>query len=157
METYCAPCKVETVHILLRQLRERLGLTLEQMAERAPYSVSQLSRWENGGSNIPSGNLPDLAKAYNCRVQDIFSSEGTPPLLVPSEDTLIAALQGVQQELPDGLPESEWPRSAASALRKRLELLSGEHANAASQGQQKRRAREAAARPLAPTKRASQA
>lgn len=152
METFCVSCKAPRVQINLRLLRDRLGLTLEQMAERAPYSVSQLSRWEAGTSNIPSGNLPALAKAYNCRVQDIFSDDGDAPLLLPSEDTLTEALRGVQQELPAGLPPTEWPRSAAEALRKRVELLADDPASAASQGQRKRRAREAGARPRAPTK-----
>lgn len=140
------------VKINLRQMREALGLTLEQMAERAPYSVSQLSRWESGGSNIPSGNLPALAKAYSCRVQDIFSSDGEAPLFLPSEETLTEILIGVMQDRPPGLPDSAWPQSAAEGLRRRIALLADDHANAASQGQKKRRAREAAAQPPAPTK-----
>lgn len=157
MDGFCAPCKMPPVQIHLRQLRERLGLTLEQMAERAPYSVSQLSRWEAGASNVPSGNLPSLAKAYNCRVQDIFTSDGEVPLLVPNDEMLTELLRGVQQELPDGLPAAAWPRSAAEALRKRLELLADDPASAASLGQKRRRAREAGARPHPPTKPGAQA
>ena len=152
MATVCASCKPTSVHNNLRQLRDRLGLTLEQMAERAEYSVSQLSRWEAGDSNVPSGNLPKLADAYRCRVQDIFTDDSTPPLFLPNEELLTEVLRGVLQERRDGVPDSELPRLAAEALRTRIELLAGSHATGASQGQKRRRAREAAARPLAPTK-----
>lgn len=57
----------------LREIRQALGLTLEQVAERAGKSVSQMSRWESGASNIPSSMLPRLAQAYECSVQDIFA------------------------------------------------------------------------------------
>lgn len=60
------------MRIRLKEFRKRLGLSLEAMAERTDFSESQLSRWEAGASNIPSERLPLLAKAYECRVGDIF-------------------------------------------------------------------------------------
>lgn len=48
------------------------------MAERSGFSTSQLSRWEAGKSNIPSERLPDLAKAYECRIGDIFEDDDSP-------------------------------------------------------------------------------
>lgn len=74
-------CEVIQVKIMLRHFRQRIGLTLEQMAERSGFSSSQLSRWEGGVSNIPSERFPDLAEAYGCRVGDILqddSSSSTP-------------------------------------------------------------------------------
>lgn len=67
----CNPRQMERLR--LRELRQALGLTLEQMAERAGKSVSQMSRWESGQSNIPSSTLPALARAYQCTVQEIFA------------------------------------------------------------------------------------
>lgn len=150
-------CKVPPVQINLSQLRERLGLTLEQMTERIGYSVSMLSRWENGKANIPSSNLPSIARAYACRVQDIFSEDGEAPTLMPNEEVLTDLLRDVQQELPAQLPYSEWPRSAASALHMRVERLSGAPATRASQADGKKRARAKGAPPPAPTKPADQA
>lgn len=66
------------MRIMLRQLREALGLSQETIAERLGNSVSQVSRWEAGRSNIPSERLPDIARAYECRVADIFQEEGGP-------------------------------------------------------------------------------
>lgn len=66
------------MRIRLRDFRDRLGLTLEQLAERADFSVSQLSRWEAGKSNIPSERLPALASLYQCRIADIFEESDSP-------------------------------------------------------------------------------
>lgn len=74
------------MRIRLREFRDRLGLTLEEMAERTGHSTSQLSRWEAGKSNIPSERLPDLARHYECRVGDIFDDEDSP--FVPLGPTL---------------------------------------------------------------------
>jgi len=134
LEAVCALCKTEAVKINLYELRERLGLTLEEMAERVQYSVSMLSRWENGKANIPSGNLPALAGAYQCRVQDIFTDDGDAPILMPNEAVLADLLKDVQQELPASLPYGAWPQSAASALHMRIVRLSGAHATHTSQG-----------------------
>lgn len=79
MALFCVVRKTAAMHIRLRQHRERLGLTLEQMEERCRYSLSQLSRWETGESNIPSGNLPELALAYSCSVSEVFSDEPVAP------------------------------------------------------------------------------
>lgn len=65
-------CDLTPMKIMLRRFRQRLGLTLEQMAERSGFSISQLSRWEGGSSNIPSERFPDLAVAYGCSVSDIL-------------------------------------------------------------------------------------
>lgn len=71
----CQPC---TMRIRLKDFRLRLRLTLEDMAERSGFSTSQLSRWEAGASNIPSERLPDLARAYECRIGDIFEEDDSP-------------------------------------------------------------------------------
>ena len=82
-ESRCNAC---TMRIRLKEHRARLGFTLEEMEEHAGFSRSQLSRWEAGESNIPSGRLPDLARAYRCRVSDIFEDDGG--VFVPLGPTL---------------------------------------------------------------------
>lgn len=92
----------------LREFRERLGLTLEGMAERTGHSTSQLSRWESGKSNIPSERLAHLAASYECRIGDIFDDSDSP--FVPLGPTLYVrgpVKAGLWQEVWE-LPESEW-------------------------------------------------
>jgi transcriptional regulator with XRE-family HTH domain len=94
--------------VRLRVFRERLGLSLEKMAERTSVSVSQLSRWEAGKSNIPSERLPALAAAYECRIGDIFDDDDSP--FVPLGPTLYVrgpVKAGAWHQVWE-LPESEW-------------------------------------------------
>lgn len=71
----CTLRKNADMRIRLREHRDRIGLTLEALAERTNFSFSQLSRWERGESNIPSKTLPELAEAYECRVSEIFADD----------------------------------------------------------------------------------
>jgi len=96
------------MRIRLRQFRERLGLTLEEMAGRTGSSTSQLSRWEAGRSNIPSERLPMLAQHYECRVGDIFEDDDSS--FVPLGPTLYVrgpVKAGLWQEVWEE-PEAEW-------------------------------------------------
>lgn len=96
------------MRVRLRQFRERLGLNLDEMAERSGFSASQLSRWEAGKSNIPSERLPLLAQHYECRIADIFEEEGSP--FAPLGPTLYVrgpVQAGLWQEVWE-LPEVEW-------------------------------------------------
>ena len=69
------------MRIRLKDHRDRLGLTLEQMEGISGFSRSQLSRWEQGKSNIPSERLSDLAAAYRCRIADIFEEDEESPFV----------------------------------------------------------------------------
>lgn len=61
----------------LTALRRARGLTQQVIAERLGVSIPQISRWENGHNNIPSGRLPAIAAAYEASVSDVFiRSEG---------------------------------------------------------------------------------
>lgn len=99
-------CDPLSMRVRLKDYRDRLRLTLEAMAERSGFSVSQLSRWEQAKSNIPSERLPELARAYSCRIADIFEEEDSP--FQPLGPTLF--IKGVAAagrwaeawELPDG-------------------------------------------------------
>lgn len=122
------------MRLRLKELRERLGLTLEQMAERAPYSVSQLSRWENGKSNIPSERLPELAQAYGAStVAELFEPAAVAPAAIgqhvllsvalPSEADLTAMLSIFLEEAEASVPREEWGSFLAAVLPRGLELL----------------------------------
>lgn len=61
------------MRIMLHQLRERIGLTQEEISDRIGCSISMVSRWESGQSNIPSNRLPEIAAAYECAISEIFT------------------------------------------------------------------------------------
>lgn len=56
----------------LQAIRKRAGLTQSDVADVLGVSVPQVSRWERGGDNIPSGRLPALAEAYGASIGEIF-------------------------------------------------------------------------------------
>jgi transcriptional regulator with XRE-family HTH domain len=53
----------ETVRKRLRELRNQLGLTLQDVAARASIDVSTLSRLESGKRRLALDHLPRLAAA----------------------------------------------------------------------------------------------
>ena len=103
------------MRIRLKDFRDRMGLTLEDMAERAKVSVSQLSRWESGNNNIPSERLPELARAYECRIGDIFEEDESPfealsPTLYVKGDVQAGVWKEAWQ-----FEEDEWERYTGRA------------------------------------------
>lgn len=111
MAGVCTTRKVAVMRIRLREFREKLGLSQEDIADRTGYSVSQISRWEAGGakgSNIPSERLPALAEAYECRIADIFDEDESPfealgPRLYVKGPAAAGQWKQVWQQ-----PQSEW-------------------------------------------------
>lgn len=103
------------MRIRLKEFRERLGWTLEQMAGETDFSVSQLSRWESGKNNIPSERLPEIARAYRCRVSEIFADDGD-PLLPPGPQLFVkgAVRAGYFMDAWE-IPEDEWERYTGRA------------------------------------------
>ena len=56
----------------IRSLREKAGITQDQMAYNAGFSRSYYSGVERGVRNISAINLIQLAKALNVEVGDLF-------------------------------------------------------------------------------------
>jgi transcriptional regulator with XRE-family HTH domain len=124
------------MRIRLKQFRDQLGMTLEDMSGRSGFSVSQLSRWESGNNNIPSERLPDLASAYQCRIGDIFEEDDSPfealgPTLYVKGDVQAGVWKDAWQ-----FDEDDWERYTGRAdikvnLRERFGLrVVGESMNA---------------------------
>lgn len=107
MAARCVPCKPVPVRVKLKDYRDRAGMTLEDMAERSGFSVSQLSRWETGKSNIPSERLSELARAYRCRISDIFEEDEDSPYqptgpMIPIKGVVAAGVWKQAWEQPEG-------------------------------------------------------
>ena len=59
----------------LRELRLKLGLTQEEVADRASLHVTYLSGIERGKRNPSLKNLKKIAQALGVLVQELFSFE----------------------------------------------------------------------------------
>lgn len=79
---------------IIKKLREKNGLTQEQMAERLVISRQAVSRWENGDTQPDTESLKLLSKEFNVSINTLL---GTPRQLICqccgmplNEDSLIS-------------------------------------------------------------------
>lgn len=79
---------------IIKKLREKNGLTQEQMAERLMISRQAVSRWENGETQPDTESLKLLSKEFNVSINTLL---GTPRQLICqccgmplNEDSLIS-------------------------------------------------------------------
>ena len=56
----------------MTQLREKKGLTQEQVAKLIDTTVTFISLLENGKRNASDETKKKLAKIYDCEISDIF-------------------------------------------------------------------------------------
>lgn len=83
---------------IIKKLREKNGLTQEQMAERLMISRQAVSRWENGETQPDTESLKLLSKEFNVSINTLL---GTPRQLICqccgmplNEDSLISREKG---------------------------------------------------------------
>lgn len=92
----------------IRKLRKDSGLTQKQLADRAGFSPSILSEYENDQVEIPAGRLVAIARALNATLYDLTGYAGP---VDPAEvqrrlrsadlEQLITALREKMEEHPD--------------------------------------------------------
>lgn len=61
--------------LVLKQIREKVGLTQEQVANYLGVDQSFISKIENNERTVPTGMLLSLADLYCCTEFDLFESE----------------------------------------------------------------------------------
>lgn len=61
------------VAVMLREVRERRGLTQQQLARRLGRTQSMVARWESGEHEFTLGTLARLAEALGCPLTVRFS------------------------------------------------------------------------------------
>ena len=72
----------------LRELRNRMGLTLEEVATRAGIDVSTLSRLESGKRRLALDHLPRLAAALSVSTDELLGpSQATDPRVRAASQT----------------------------------------------------------------------
>lgn len=56
----------------ISRLRKKQGLSQAQLAEKLNITQGAVSQWEMGLSKPKSEILPELAKALNCTIDELF-------------------------------------------------------------------------------------
>lgn len=60
----------------IKLFRERLGISQAALSKKLDVSQSTVAMWETG-ENVPKTNtLPELARALNCTIDDLFEGNG---------------------------------------------------------------------------------
>lgn len=57
--------------------RRKIGLSQIELAEKVGVSQANISQWESGVALPRADKLPVLAKALNCKIDDLFKETGT--------------------------------------------------------------------------------
>lgn len=63
------------MEILLWQVRDKKGYTLERLERKSGISKSTLQRIETGETSPTLDSMEKIAKAINVRITDLFESE----------------------------------------------------------------------------------
>ena len=83
----------------LRAIRKFLGLTQEQVEEKAGISQSQLSGMERGKRGFTFKSLETICQVYNIHPADLFLGEDYPPLVISRQS--VADILKVISQLSD--------------------------------------------------------
>lgn len=59
----------------LKALRERSGLSQTELAAIVNVSQQSVAKWENGVNSPRTDKIPEIAKALNCEISDLFKHE----------------------------------------------------------------------------------
>lgn len=78
--------RMPTIHKRIKDLREKLGLSMEQLAERVPVSWQTVQQWENGKTAPKRARLEAVAKALNTTPE--YLAVG--PVTDPDSDEFVA-------------------------------------------------------------------
>jgi putative transcriptional regulator len=79
--------KIDEGDSALRQIRERLGLSQEEFAQRLGTSWVTISRWERGTSNAPKLTIPQVKKLVRILSELDLTIEDLPDHFGPRENT----------------------------------------------------------------------
>lgn len=72
----------------LKSIREQVGLTQEQLAERLSVTPQSVGEWESGRKRPMLERLPKLASALGVEPRDLLPPIAPPPTADRVEDTL---------------------------------------------------------------------
>ena len=58
----------------IRQLREQIGMSQEELATALGVSRTTVTMWENGHSMPPASKLPTIAAFFKCKIDDLYDN-----------------------------------------------------------------------------------
>ncbi|MHB8121413.1 MAG: helix-turn-helix domain-containing protein [Desulfuromonadaceae bacterium] len=77
------------------QLRTKLKLTREQLAEKIGVSVQQIHKYESGTNRLNTDRLQQLAQALDVPIQSVFTDSAEPLPITVSEKLLLDSYRAI--------------------------------------------------------------
>jgi transcriptional regulator with XRE-family HTH domain len=77
---------MEDVGLKLKELRKNRGMSIRKVSEETGFSISFLSKLENGKTSITIKNLGKLLSFYGVTLADVFSSPAAAKVAFRQED-----------------------------------------------------------------------
>lgn len=90
----------------IKQARIAAGMTIADLADRVGVSGAQVSRWENGKSNLSITRLQILATELGCNLSDLLDpAVYNAPYTVPPPNAALIKMEGAsEQRMREDLP-----------------------------------------------------
>jgi transcriptional regulator with XRE-family HTH domain len=133
-------CDSSVLAANIRALRKSLGCTQAEFAAIVLCDQPSVSRWEKNGVEPGGISLAIMAELAGCGARAFILSpwvsknKAAPhvirvaPVALPGEAEIAQIVTHVLENLPAGLPYSEWPRVVAAEVNIRLQILAADRA-----------------------------
>ena len=76
----------------IKELRERLSLSIEEFARQCNKSKASIYRWETEQRKIKVDDAKDIANAFNVSLTWLMGYEAPPPQILTTEEVSLLAM-----------------------------------------------------------------
>ena len=67
--------KKDMIEIKIREMRDKKRISLRTLSRKTKISIGALNNYENNKTSLTLDNIEEIAKALNCKINDLFESE----------------------------------------------------------------------------------
>ena len=67
--------KKDMIEIKIREMRDKKRISLRTLSRKTKISIGALNNYENNKTSPTLDNTEEIAKALNCKINDLFESE----------------------------------------------------------------------------------
>lgn len=67
--------KKDMIEIKIREMRDKKRISLRTLSRKTKISIGALNNYKNNKTSPTLDNIEEIAKALNCKINDLFESE----------------------------------------------------------------------------------
>ncbi len=91
----------------IRNLRQKMGLTQEELAERSELTKGFISQLENDNASPSVDTMESLARALGTNLSDFFKEEEAKQVVYPSEEAFSALYEKLGSKISWIIPDAQ--------------------------------------------------